>query len=69
MSNRQIWNACCIAAMLLAILTFTPLVTPAGRHLPEWMGMPYTLWAGIVQAILLILVTYIGTRVREKVED
>ncbi len=63
MQNNQIWKACCIAAVVISVLTFTPLVTPKGVHQPELMGMPYTLWAGIIESILLVLLTYIGTRV------
>ena len=68
MSNQLLWKICCGTAVLLALVTFTPLVTPKGVAKPELMGMPYTLWAGIIQAILFILVTYLGTIIRKRME-
>ena len=63
MKDNQPWRYCCIAAIFLALITFTPLVTPNGVYRPELLGMPYTLWVGIILSILLVLVTYLGTRV------
>lgn len=63
MSNTSLWKWCRIGMGILVILTFTPLVTPAGVYEPMLFNMPYTLWAGILLAILMVLVTYLGTRV------
>lgn len=63
MNKKQLWNLCCAAIVVLAILTFTPIVTPSGVDKPELMGMPYTLWVGILQYILFIVVIWVGTRV------
>ena len=61
--QRFYWIFCCIAALVLIVITFTPLVIPAGIHRPDLWGIPYTLWVGIVVSILLVLVTFIGTKV------
>ncbi len=63
MNNHQIWTLCKIAVGVIIILTFTPLVTPAGKHTPSLMGMPYLLWVGILDSLLLVGITWIGTRV------
>lgn len=63
MNNKKLWTLCCIAFGILTLLTFTPVITPAGVWKPMFMGMPYTLWAGILQAFLLVGLTWIGTRV------
>ncbi|MEL6254704.1 MAG: hypothetical protein AAFR87_22020 [Bacteroidota bacterium] len=56
------WRLCCAAALIVALLTFTPLITPNGVWEPRWMGMPYTLWTGILQALVLVGLTWLGTR-------
>ena len=63
MTKSQIWTFCKIAVILLAILTFTPLVTPAGKYKPELLGMPYTLWVGILDVLIIVGLTWLGTRV------
>jgi len=57
------WIACCIAAFLLVILTFTPLVTPYGVHKPAVLGLPYSLWTSILITIALVALTFVATRV------
>lgn len=63
MNKDTLWKICGVTVLLVAILTFTPLVTPTGQHKPELMGMPYTLWVGILEAIVLVSLTYLGTKV------
>ena len=57
------WKICVALAIFLTTLTFTPLVIPAGVYQPELLGMPYTLWVSILLTVLLVLLTYVGTRV------
>ena len=61
--QRLYWTLCCIAALGLIFISFTPLVIPAGVHRPAIWGVPYTLWAGIAVSVLLVLLTFIGTRI------
>lgn len=49
-------------ATLLSIITFTPLVIPYGVYEPQLLGMPRTLWVGILLTILLVIVTYFAGR-------
>jgi len=63
MTKKQIWNFCKIGAVVLIMVTFSPLVTPVAKHKPILMGMPYTLWTGIVVSVLLIGFTWLGTRI------
>ncbi|UZR98740.1 hypothetical protein [Chondrinema litorale] len=42
--------------------TFTTVVIPPGTFVPSILGMPYTLWLGIVVSIILVLLTYFATR-------
>lgn len=57
------WRICCALVIITSILTFTPLVTPSGIYKPMLFGMPYTMWMGLVESFVLLLLTYIGTRV------
>lgn len=61
--RRLYWRICYGSAALLAVLAFSPLVTPSGVHTPTILGMPYTLWTGILITIGLVLLTYAATRV------
>ncbi len=57
------WAFCKIAVLILLVLTFTPLITPSGKYEPSLMGLPYTLWVGMIQAIILVGITWLGTQV------
>jgi len=52
-----------VGAVLLCVLTFTPLVIPSGQFMPLLAGMPRTLWAGILIYIGLVLLTLIATSI------
>ena len=61
--KKRLWRLCCLGVLLLAVLTFTPLVTPVGFSEPYWLGIPRTLWAGIVIYLSITVLTWIGSRV------
>ena len=57
------WKICVAVAIFLSAITFTPLVIPVGKYQPELFGIPYTFWISFLNTVLLVLVTFIGTRV------
>ena len=57
------WRLCCVAVVVLWILTLTPVVKPEGVFSPKLMGLPYTLWMSMLVAFLMVLLTYIGSKV------
>lgn len=61
--KRSIWRFCCVAVLVMAVLTFTPLVTPAGKSAPYLMGVPFTMWMGFLWTVIILILTFIGTRV------
>ncbi len=65
MQNKKTlyWRLCCGAMVVLSVLTFTPLVIPAGRYEPMLAGVPLTLWAGIAIAVAMVALTLVGTYV------
>ncbi|UCG27843.1 MAG: hypothetical protein JSV24_00360 [Bacteroidales bacterium] len=59
--NSVYWKICCLAAILLSVITFTPLVIPAGKYVPQLFGMPYSLWIGILITVGFVILTFLGT--------
>lgn len=57
------WRVSCAAVLVLSVLTFTPAVIPEGVTEPALLGVPRTLWAGILLTVALVAMTYIGARV------
>ena len=50
------------AAVLVSAAAFTPLVIPAGVAAPWVLGMPRTMWAGILVTVALVYLTYLAAR-------
>jgi hypothetical protein len=67
--KKLYWRICCIAAIGLCILTFTPLVIPQGQASPALGGVPYSLWTSFIITVLLVVLTYIGTRVHPGMQN
>lgn len=57
------WRITVAAAVVLIVITFTPLVLSEGKIEPKLFSMPYTLWISILITILLVALTYIGGRI------
>lgn len=70
MKNDQlIWRICCGLAILLMVLTFTPVFIPNGVYEPKLLGMPYTLWSGILLCIAMVVITFVATLVHPGRQD
>lgn len=69
--DRQRWRrrAVWVAGAVLAMATFTPLLIPSGRFHPRFIGMPYTLWAGIAVAMLFVGLTAAAARLDSEEES
>ena len=59
-NNSGYWRICCVAMLVLSIVTFTPLVIPKGKIEPILLGLPLTLWAGAAIAFMMVLLTIMG---------
>jgi uncharacterized membrane protein YkvI len=66
MKNKLYWKITAAIAVLLIILTFTPVVIAPGKITPTLFSMPYTLWMSILITFILVILTYIGGRVHLK---
>ncbi|HWB27920.1 MAG TPA: hypothetical protein VG738_20750 [Chitinophagaceae bacterium] len=56
-------------ALALTIAVFTPLLTPPGMYRPELLGLPYTLWMGVLVTIIFIILTWQAAIAYRKVEE
>lgn len=63
------YNILVVAAIILAVLTFTPLVIPYGKYEPTLFHLPYTLWTGLLVAILFVTMTWIASKIHPYNEE
>lgn len=61
--NKTYWKICIAAVIAIIILGYTPLVIPTGIYTPKLFGLPYSLWLGFLLTTLLVVLTFIGSRV------
>lgn len=58
--KSRFYRVLIVLAILLAVLTFTPLVMPYGKFQPTFLHLPYTLWTGLLVAILFVCLTWLA---------
>lgn len=58
----KIYRLLILLALVLCILSFTPLVMPYGRFTPAFLHLPYTLWTGILVSVLFVVLTWLAAR-------
>ena len=63
------WRITVTIAVVLMLITFTPLVIAPGKIGPKLFSMPYTLWVSMLISIALVVLTFIGGRVHLKDEE
>ncbi len=61
MKKSQIWTLSRLAVLVIVVIIFTPLVIPSGKSDPFLLGMPYTLWMGLLISFVLLGLTIIGS--------
>ncbi|MGW8316784.1 MAG: hypothetical protein ACWGNV_14370 [Bacteroidales bacterium] len=52
-----------VMALLVVVISFTPLVIPEQTYRPQLFGLPYSLWMGILVTVLLVFLTWVATRI------
>lgn len=67
--NRTAWTGCSIGIIVLCVVAFSPLIIPSGVSEPRLWGIPRTLWAGILVYVLMVILTFIGTRVHPDIQE
>lgn len=61
--KKYIWLLCKVAFIALTLLVFSPLVLSVGETAPSFLGMPRTLWSGLLVSLGFIIITIIGSSV------
>lgn len=59
--KKNIWTICKVLFIALSILTFTSIVIPTEQANPTFLGLPRTLWIGLLISLSFILLTIIGS--------
>lgn len=67
--KKKYWRICAILVVILGVVVYTPLVTPAGIYKPSIAGVPYTLWMSFLITVALVALTYIGAKVHPGSDD
>ena len=67
--NKMLFKVLALIALALACITFTPLIIPYEIHKPSLLSFPYTLWTGIIVALIFVMLTYLATRVHPGDEE
>ncbi len=67
--SHPFWKICIGAIGLLCVLSFTPLVIPPNVADPSLLGVPRTLWAGILIYGVIVVETFIATLVHPEAGD
>ena len=62
--KRKYWVLIVAVALSLVVITFTPLILSPGRIHPKLLSLPYTLWTSMLITVILVLLTYVGSRIR-----
>ena len=54
-----------VTALVLVVVTFTPLILDPGRIHPQFLSMPFTLWASVLITALLVFLTYVASKLQD----
>ena len=63
------WVVTCSLVAAVSLFTFTPYVLQQGVSSPDFAGVPYVLWVGILIYIAILLLTIVGARVHPSIEN
>lgn len=61
--NKLYWKICIAIVLAIVVLGYTPLLIPGGKYQPMILGVPYSLAIGFLATVLLVVLTFIGSRV------
>lgn len=61
--SKKYWTLCAVLVIVLMVLGYTPLMIPNGVYKPVIRGIPYSLWTSFLLTVVLVVLTYIGSKV------
>ena len=66
-TRRRRWRSLIVAlAVILVVIMFTPVILAPGKIYPKFLSMPYSLWTSLTMTIILVLLTYLASRVMDE---
>lgn len=60
------WYTIVALMFLLFLIEYSPLVIPSGQFKPMFLGLPFSLWLGIIGAALGVFLTYLASKIYRK---
>lgn len=67
MSYLNRWRLLVGLVVVLFFIEYSPLVIPPGEYKPMVFGIPFSLWLGTIFTIIVVALTYVGSKVYSKV--
>ncbi len=61
--KKKLWLMYSILVILITTIGLSPLVIPTFVFNPKLFGVPYTLWMGFILTSLLVILTFLGSKV------
>lgn len=61
--NKLYWKICIALVIGIVAIAYTPLLIPEGKYRPMILGVPFSLAVGFLSTVLLVVITFIGSRV------
>ena len=53
--------------IILFFIEYSSLVIPPGEYTPMIFGIPFSLWLGMIFTVLVVSLTYVGSKIYSKV--
>jgi len=57
------WRIYIILVLMLVGVTFSPIVSSAGKITPKLLGIPFALWTSFIITCIIVLLTYLASKV------
>jgi hypothetical protein len=65
--RARVWTTVIwIAAGLTVIITFSPVILHHGKKDPSLLSLPFSLWGGMMTTVILVLLAYLSSKIRDK---
>ncbi len=61
------WRWLIVLVCIIGLIEYSPLIIPEGKYEPTLFGIPFSLWLGMIFTILVVLLTYLGSKIYLKV--
>ena len=66
MNDFNRWRTLVAIIILLFLFEYSPMVIPSGQYHPMLVGVPYSLWLGMLGAALGVFLTYLAAKAHRK---